>query len=60
MFQFWRYLTNQMTHHAVGRPVADHPLSGKRATTLWAGGTLHNGLSWARIGHDHALRATLW
>jgi hypothetical protein len=26
MFQFWRRLTNQMTHHLVGRVVGDHSL----------------------------------
>ncbi len=28
MFQFWRCLTNQTTHHPIGRAVADHSLQG--------------------------------
>jgi hypothetical protein len=26
MFQFWRYLTGNMTHHPVGPAMADHSL----------------------------------
>jgi len=29
IFQFWHRLTNQMTHHQVGQPVADHSFQEK-------------------------------
>jgi hypothetical protein len=47
MFQFWRCLTNRMTHHPVGPAMADHSLF--RELRYWTL-TRKDGVRWAVLG----------
>lgn len=59
MFQFWRPFASQMTRHQVGRTTVDRSLFREQSNHALARQDAARRPTWARIGHEQAIRANL-